>query len=136
VLEKTFLHIPGIGAKTELELWQSGIRTWQDLGGFFTRPVAMSCGLRRRLEEHIPQSIDAMRRKDANFFTRLSGLGEGWRLFPEFASQCVFLDIETTGLSPVFDKVTMVGLYEGNRYRAFIEGQNLEDLPAELKKYS
>ncbi|WP_158942132.1 ribonuclease H-like domain-containing protein [Granulicella sp. S190] len=136
MLEKTFLHIPGIGAKTELELWHSGIRSWQDLDGFFTRPAAISRGLRRRLEEHIPQSIDAMQRKDAHFFTRLSSLGEGWRLFPEFANQCVFLDIETTGLSPVFDKVTMVGLYEGNRYQAFIEGQNLEDLPAQLKKYS
>src|ERR1700733_2266574 len=115
MLERTFVHIPGIGAKTELELWLSGIHSWQDLDGFFTRPAAISRGLRRRLEEHIPRSIDAMQRKDATFFTRLSDLGEGWRLFPEFANQCVFLDIETTGLSPVFDKVTVVGLYEGNR---------------------
>ncbi len=57
-------------------------------------------------------------------------------MFPEFASQCVFLDIETTGLSPVFDTVTMVGLFDGYRYEVFIDGQNLQDLPSRLKKYS
>ena len=56
--------------------------------------------------------------------------------FPEFASQCVFLDIETTGLSPVFDTVTMVGLFDGHRYEVFIDGQNLQDLPNHLNKYS
>lgn len=136
MLEQTFLHIPGIGPRTERDLWESGIRSWDDFAGFFTRPAAISTALRRRLEVYIPKSIEAVSRKDASFFARLSGLGEAWRLFPEFADQCVFLDIETTGLSPVFDTVTMVGLYDGNRYRAFIDGQNLEDLPAELKKYS
>ena len=67
---------------------------------------------------------------------RLTKLGEAWRLFPEFAEDCVFLDIETTGLSPVFDTVTMVGLFDGHRYEVFIDGQNLQDLPERLKKYS
>jgi predicted nuclease with RNAse H fold len=63
-------------------------------------------------------------------------MGEAWRLYPEFASQCVFLDIETTGLSPVFDTVTMVGLFDGRRYRTFIDGQNLGEFPEHLAKYS
>ena len=56
-------------------------------------------------------------------------------MFPEFASHCVFLDIETTGLSPVFDTVTVVGLFDGHD-EVFIDGQNLQDLPDRLKKYS
>jgi uncharacterized protein YprB with RNaseH-like and TPR domain/predicted nuclease with RNAse H fold len=136
MLERTFIHIPGIGRRTERELWQAGIDSWDEFADFFTRPAAISTGLRRRLETYIPQSIDAVQRKDAAFFSRLSRLGEAWRLFPEFADRCVFLDIETTGLSPVFDTVTMVGLYDGHRYETFIHGQNLPDLPARLKKYS
>jgi len=85
---------------------------------------------------HIPASIEAMQKKDAAFFRRLSSLGEAWRLFPTFAGQCVFLDIETTGLSSVFDTVTMVGLFDGHRYESFIEGENLQDLPGRLKEYS
>lgn len=136
MLDQTFIHIPGIGRRTERELWQSGIRSWDDFDGWFTRPAAIGAGLRRRLETYIPQSIEAVQRGDAGFFARLSTLGEAWRLFPEFADQCVFLDIETTGLSTVFDTVTMVGLFDGRRYEVFVEGQNLQDLPDRLKRYS
>jgi uncharacterized protein YprB with RNaseH-like and TPR domain/predicted nuclease with RNAse H fold len=139
VLDQTFIHIPGIGRRTERDLWEAGITSWDDFADFFTRPAAISPALRRRLEAHIPQSIDAVQRRDASFFRRLSTLGEAWRLFPEFATESVFLDIETTGLSPVFDTVTMVGLFDGNRgnrYEAFIEGHNLHELPERLKKYS
>jgi len=136
MLQQTFIHIPGIGPRTERELWQAGVGSWDDFADFFTRPAAIAAGLRRRLETYIPQSIDAVRRRDAAFFSRLSRLGEAWRLFPEFADRCVFLDIETTGLSPVFDTVTMVGLYDRHRYEVFIDGQNLRDLPARLAKYS
>jgi uncharacterized protein YprB with RNaseH-like and TPR domain len=136
VLEQTFIHIPGIGRRTERDLWQAGITSWDDFTDFFTRPAAITPGLRRRLETYIPQSIDAVQRRDASFFHRLSTLGEAWRLFPEFATECVFLDIETTGLSPVFDTVTMVGLFDGHRYEVFIDGQNLHELPGRLKKYS
>ena len=136
MLEQTFIHIPGIGRRTEQELWEAGITSWDYFHELLRHPVAISAGLRRRLEAYIPQSLDAVQRRDAGFFARLSRLGEAWRLFPEFANQCVFLDIETTGLSTVFDTVTMVGLFDGHRYQAFIEGKNLQDLPNELKKYS
>ena len=53
-------------------------------------------------------------------------MGEAWRVFPAFADQCVYLDIETTGLSSVFDTVTMVGLYDGRNYKVFVEGDNLQ----------
>jgi uncharacterized protein YprB with RNaseH-like and TPR domain/predicted nuclease with RNAse H fold len=136
VLDQTFIHIPGIGQGTERQLWQAGITSWDGFSDFFTRPAAISPALRRRLETYIPQSIEAVGRRDAGFFARLARLGEAWRLFPEFAGECVFLDIETTGLSPVFDTVTMVGLFDGHRYEVFIDGQNLQDLPDRLKKYS
>lgn len=136
MLEQTFIHIPGIGRITERELWKAGVTSWDDFADFLTRPAFISAGLRRRLEAYIPLSIEAVQKKDASFFRRLAHQGEAWRLFPEFADQCAYLDIETTGLSPVFDTVTMVGLFDGRRYEAFIEGQNLEELPNRLQKYS
>jgi len=136
MLQQTFIHVPGVGPKTERELWRSGIRSWEDFTAILTPPAPISTALRRRLEDYIPRSIAAVENRDAGFFARLPALGEAWRLFPEFASQCVFLDIETTGLSPVFDTVTMVGLFDGRKYEVFIDGQNLQDLPNRLKKYS
>src|SRR5215470_3304879 len=136
MLQQTFIHIPGVGKQTELGLWEHGIRSWDDADRFEKRFGFAGVKLQKKLDEYIPRSREAIRKKDASFFQRLSTLGEAWRVFPEFADQCVYLDIETTGLSSVFDRVTMVGLYDGRKYNVFIEGHNLPDFQAELKKYS
>jgi uncharacterized protein YprB with RNaseH-like and TPR domain/predicted nuclease with RNAse H fold len=136
MLQQTFIHIPGIGKETERELWKHGIRSWDDADKFEKRFGAVGARLNQKLDDYIPRSREAVRRKDAAFFERLSTLGEAWRVFPEFADECVYLDIETTGLSSVFDMVTMVGLYDGRRYRVFVEGDNLQELPAQLLNYS
>ncbi len=136
MLQQTFIHIPGIGKQTELGLWEHGIHSWDDADRFEKRFGAVGARLQKKLDEYIPLSREAMRRKDAAFFTRLSTLGEAWRVFPDFADECVYLDIETTGLSSVFDMVTMVGLYDGRKYKVFVEGDNLQDFPAHLRDYS
>lgn len=136
MLQQTFIHIPGIGKETERGLWKHGIRCWDDADKFEKRFGGVGARLHQKLDEYIPLSREAVRRKDASFFERLSTLGEAWRIFPEFADECVYLDIETTGLSSVFDAVTMVGLYDGRKYKVFVEGHNLQDLPAQLKNYS
>jgi uncharacterized protein YprB with RNaseH-like and TPR domain/predicted nuclease with RNAse H fold len=135
MLEQTFIHIPGIGKLTERELWASGIHSWDDADLFEKRFGHVSARLQQKLDDYIPRSREAIKRRDAGFFERLSVLGEAWRLFPEFASDCVYLDIETTGLSTVFDTVTMVGLYDGRRYELFVDGENLQELPKRLQKY-
>ena len=136
MLQSTFVHIPGIGKQTEQALWENGIRNWDDAERFEKRFGSVGVRLQQRLDEYIPLSRDAIRRRDASFFSRLSAQGEAWRLFPEFADNCVYLDIETTGLSSVFDSVTLVGLYDGRTYKVFVEGDNLSELPAHLRNYS
>jgi uncharacterized protein YprB with RNaseH-like and TPR domain/predicted nuclease with RNAse H fold len=136
MLQQTFIHIPGIGKETERGLWKHGIHNWDDADRFEKRFGAVGTRLHQKLDEYIPLSREAVRLKNAGFFERLSKLGEAWRIFPQFADECVYLDIETTGLSAVFDSVTMVGLYDGRKYMAFVEGDNLQELPAQLRNYS
>src|ERR1700687_5295025 len=136
MLQQTCIHIPGIGKETERELWKHGIRSWDDADRFEKRFGAVGARLNQKLDDYIPRSREAVRRKDASCFERLSTMGEAWRIFPEFADECVYLDIETTGLSSVFDMVTMVGLYDGRKYKVFVEGDNLQELPAQLRNYS
>ena len=135
MLEQTFIHIPGVGRHTERELWASGIHDWNDADRFEKRFGRVGARLQQKLDEYIPRSREAIKNKDAAFFGRLSALGEAWRLFPDFADQCIYLDIETTGLSTVFDTVTMVGLYDGRKYQLFVDGENLQELPKALQKY-
>jgi uncharacterized protein YprB with RNaseH-like and TPR domain/predicted nuclease with RNAse H fold len=136
MLEQTFIHIPGVGRQTERDLWADGIRSWDDADLFEKRFGRVGARLQQKLDDYIPRSRVAVKNKDAAFFERLSSRGEAWRLFPEFSGNCVYLDIETTGLSTVFDTVTMVGLYNGRRYELFVDGDNLQELPAHLRKYS
>ena len=130
MLQQTFCHIPGIGRETEREMWSSGIRSWDDADRFEKRFGVLGARLQQRLDDYIPRYRQAIKEKNAEFFQRLSDMGEAWRVFPEFSNQCVYLDIETTGLSTVFDSVTVVGLYDGRRYEVFVQGDNLDQLEA------
>jgi uncharacterized protein len=76
-----------------------------------------------------------LQEKNAGFFSRLCGLGEAWRVFSRFAQDCVYLDIETTGLSPGYDDITLVGVYDGEVFKVFIAGHNLDALPAYLQRF-
>jgi len=136
MLQQTFVHIPGIGKRTESELWENGIRSWDDADRFEKRFGHVGARLQSKLDDYIPRSREAVRNKDASFFERLSAIGEAWRLFPEFADRCAYVDIETTGLSSVFDSITMVGLYDGRKYKVFVNGDNLDDVPRMLRNYS
>jgi uncharacterized protein YprB with RNaseH-like and TPR domain/predicted nuclease with RNAse H fold len=136
MLHKTFIHIPGIGKQTERDLWQHGIQSWDDADRFEKRFGFAGPRLQSTLDEYIPLSRAAIENRDAAFFQRLTALGEAWRVYPEFSDQCVYLDIESTGLSTVFDTVTVVGVYDGKRYTVFTQGNNLEEVQRALEKYS
>jgi len=135
MLEHTFIHIPGIGKATEQGLWQHGVHTWADADGLEPgsrplRPRAVAL-----LRRYLPDSRRALAEKNAGFFARLCDLGEAWRIFSRFAQDCVYLDIETTGLVPGPDEITMVGVYNGETYTAFIAGVNLAALPPYLQRF-
>jgi uncharacterized protein YprB with RNaseH-like and TPR domain/predicted nuclease with RNAse H fold len=136
MLQHSFIHIPGIGKETEREMWLSGIHSWDDADRFEKRFGVLGARLQQKLDEYIPLSRQAIKNRDARFFDRLTEMGEAWRVFPEFADRCVYLDIETTGLSTVFDSVTVVGLYDGRRYDVFVQGDNIDQLEDALRKYS
>jgi len=78
MLEQTFIHIPGIGKRTEQELWASGICSWDDADLFEKRFGHVSARLQQKLDDYIPRSREAIKHKDAGFFERLSALGEAW----------------------------------------------------------
>jgi len=136
MLEHTFVHIPGIGSKTERGLWESGIESWKDVDGLDANSRDLRPRLRAQLAQYIPASRRALAGRNAGFFSRLCRIGEAWRLFGTFAHDCVYLDIETTGLSLDHDQVTLVGLFDGDAYTVLLAGDNLHTLPERLRPYS
>lgn len=134
MLEHTFLHLPGIGTRTERALWEQGILTWRDaLGrgcprGFSGRRWDRSC----RLIEESQRSLD---RRDHRHFARGLPSSEQWRAWRDFRDRVAYLDIETTGCSGS-DMVTVVGIYDGARTSSFVAGDNLDQFPDVLERYA
>jgi uncharacterized protein YprB with RNaseH-like and TPR domain/predicted nuclease with RNAse H fold len=134
ILQRTFIHIPGISPKLEKLLWENGISSWQK---FLRSPDSSPSLLRssNKVYDFIEQSYTALQNADSCFFAKHLPRQEWWRLYPHFEAKSVFLDIETTGLSRYYDEITLVGLYNGKEVKTLIAGHNLEILPELLKPY-
>jgi uncharacterized protein len=133
MLRETFVHVYGVGYRTEARLWRSGIRTWDDYSADGP-PEEIGRHLARRLEEEIDRSADALRQGRHRYFARRLPSRDRWRAWKDFRRDAAYLDIETTGLSIGRNALTVVGVYDGRRKRSFVQGENLENLPAALRR--
>ncbi|MCP4719493.1 MAG: exonuclease [Desulfobacteraceae bacterium] len=130
MLINTFRHIPGIGPATEEKLWNHGIRTWEDA---MLRPGSISKKA-HTIQEGVKTSIGHLENKNAKYFEDLLPPNQHFRLFPEFRDTCVFLDIETTGLSTQ-STITTIALYDGSSTRYYVQGKNLDTFLDDIQKY-
>ena len=96
MLKHSFVHLPGIGEKTEQRLWDLGIHTWDDLENSSSDVF----GAKKTMQvlEAIEASRSALDGSEWRFFQeRLTG-AHMWRLAPHCLDAVAYLDIETTGL--------------------------------------
>jgi uncharacterized protein YprB with RNaseH-like and TPR domain len=128
LIKHTFIHIAGIGSKTERGLWKRGILTWEDFLEH-RKPVFTS-----DRDAQIRQELEASlgHQKDIHFFLNRLPQAEYWRLVEPFQDKAVFLDIETSGGYEGLDEITVIGLYNGQEVKTFIHGQNLEEFEQAL----
>ena len=131
MLEHTFIHIAGIGPKTEQTLWYRGIHTWRhflDHGEIITSPAR---------DAFIVQELEASltHKEDASFFSERLPPGEMWRTFDAFKNNAVYLDIETTGYYQNTDEITVIGIYDGTDIQTFVNGINLDDFEIAIARY-
>jgi uncharacterized protein YprB with RNaseH-like and TPR domain len=131
MLERTFVHIQGIGAKTEKHLWKRGIVTWDR---FLNRNGTVFSEHRDRfVDEELTKSL--AHRHDVRFFEERLSSVELWRLYESFRTRAVFLDIETSGGCDGFDEITMIGIYDGQRGETFLNGDNLLDFEKSIASF-
>jgi uncharacterized protein YprB with RNaseH-like and TPR domain len=132
MLTNTFCHIPGIGEKTERSLWSAGVISWD------SAVPQVSIRLPRPLQEswdrHIEESHRNYKKRNAGYFAEKLPSNQQWRLYRDFRDDCAFVDIETTGLFWEHEITTAV-LYDARSIRYYVNGDNLEQLPRDLKDY-
>ena len=131
LLKHTFIHIPGIGPKTERHIWQQGILTWEQCLHSEKTPFspARNAFVRRNLEESLENWGNIL------FFRDRLSSAELWRLFDSFKDRAVYLDIETTGGYQGVDEITVIGLYDGHGVQTFVNGENLDKFEIAIASY-
>ncbi len=132
MLENTFIHITGIGPKTEQLLWDRGIRTWHDFLDL-KKPV-----FSRERDAVISREIEISleNRDNLGYFVKALPPSDLWRIYETFQSRAVFLDIETSGGYQGMDEITVIGLYDGRMVQTFVNGRNLDDFEQALASFS
>jgi uncharacterized protein YprB with RNaseH-like and TPR domain len=131
MIEHTFLHLPHIGPKTEVNLWRQGILTWDDLAHHLKEWPAVP-ERRRETARLLRDSME--NRGRASYFHRCLPSSERWRLYRGFKHRCAFLDIETTGVCD-YHEITVIGLYDGEHTHHFINGRNLGEFEDAIQAY-
>jgi hypothetical protein len=109
LLERTFLHVPMIGAKREADLWRRGFTDWDRFRADHPKSA---------FKEHVVDWLDP-----ARALAKLPR-AQAWRLFPGLRARVLYLDIESTGLRGGVDEITCIGTYDGARVRAYVPGED------------
>jgi len=126
LLKNSFLHLQGFSVDDEEDLWASGVRDWDD--------ALASDQLNSEQKELLEKSSTALEARDAVYFGEQYRAGERWRLLPDFEDETAFLDIETTGLGGNA-YLTMCGILDSSGFKAYVRGDNLDELAADLDQY-
>lgn len=129
MLKRTFVHLPGVGLKTEAQMWRLGVATWEDF--LHARQVAGLGPARLAwFKALLQESLRHLDRPD--YFATCLPPAEHWRLFRHFRPRTAYLDIETSGAAWSEMAVTVVGIYDGRTMRQFVLGHNLQEFPEAL----
>jgi len=97
MLEKTFVHIPGIAYLTERRLWERGITSWSQAVDCPTPPGSFSAARWGLVQDHARDSVCSLQSQDHRFFARALASKDHWRACESFRHGVGYLDIETDG---------------------------------------
>lgn len=133
MLKNSFCHVPGIGPVYEQRLWSLGFDTWDAVLNRFSNVLA---GKRfASLDKHLRRSAEELDGGNAAFFSSGLPTEEHWRIYGDFRGSVAYLDIETTGLYGAGNVITTIAVYDGERVRCYVQGENLADFEDDIQGY-
>ncbi|MGA1822650.1 MAG: ribonuclease H-like domain-containing protein [Thermoplasmatota archaeon] len=124
MLTRSFIMLPGVGLNTELKYWRMGIGSWEDFLQWDEVP-GLKGDRKITSDALVEEALDRFKKNDLRYFNGFFKPGDNWRLWDDFGSRAVFLDIETLGTrreSPI----TVVGIHDGSKFDAAVRGFNLD----------
>lgn len=144
MLNSSFSFVKTVTEDHERGLWARGILDW-DLAKAHPEEVVEGVGSSRasKVAEAIGEAQHALAAHDKAWFRANFDHHASWRLWRGYSppERVALVDIETTGLTPGYDQITVIGLVDRSRSRVFVAGkpmpgdEPLERFPAALKDY-
>ena len=94
VLRSTFIHLSGVGARTERNLWSEGFLDWESVLGASAVPGFGEARLEKAKRE-LEESVAALERSEPWYFGARLPSGNAFRGYGDFRDRALFIDIET-----------------------------------------
>ena len=127
MLNASFCFSKFVSEDQERALWARGITSWELAKRHLDEVSAVLGGSRAgKLVESLHEAEAAVAKGDAAWLRATWPTKETWRLWAGWVKpeQIAFVDIETTGLTPGLDQITVIGLADGTgNARAFVAGR-------------
>ncbi len=128
MLTSSFIFSKGMSEELERALWAHGLTSWELLRRHPEEgTVVLGSARCQRLLESVESAQKALAGRDLAWFRstwppRSRSLARLWQGFcpPE---RIALVDIETTGLTPGYDQITVIGLADHATARAFVAGR-------------
>lgn len=120
MLQYTFRHLKGVGAKKEAALWRARTYTWDDFENSYSSQLSLFGQTGSPLQE----SRVALKTGDVEYFASHLPHQEHFRIALTYPEDTMFLDIETTGLSKYYDKITLIGWSIGTEFGVYLQGDD------------
>jgi len=139
MLTSTFVFLQGVGPATERRIWEQGVLDWRS---FIKRSCVDGMSYERKslYDRELALAQSEFDAGDIHALAARLQQREHWRFYDRCRSDILYLDIETTGLSPhePAAAVTVVGLHRNGDTTSLVQGETLtaDRLQAELDRSS
>ncbi len=136
MIKKSFVILPRFSINSEKKLWDNGVHSWDHFLQNSNIP-GISPQQKSSCDEFLTKAKRNLEVKNHDFFYHNLPKDEHWRLYQEFKEHLGFVDIETTGLSKHYNKITTISFWDGKEARTYINGDNLteENMIKEFEKH-
>ena len=130
----SLIQVSDISAKKEEQYWKNGTISLENLIEYPDNQISF---LPSDLENEIAYIVNDAGHsinKIAAVFEQKSGKRDFYRIAYSIPEDVLFLDIETTGLSPIYHYITMIGWMMNGKYGCWIAGTDQTEIQKVCQK--
>ena len=124
MIRHSFIFLEGIGKQQEENLWEQGIKTWDDFLNA-GKIKGISPWRKAYYDRKLKEAKQNLYNLNPHYFYEKVPLNEQWRLYEFFKDEAIYLDIETSGIAE-YSYITVLGLFDGADTKVMIKDINLD----------